>query len=388
MQSSPNVLLEPQDRQTGAASKRERRYSELDSLRGLAALSVVFYHFKLMWTVGNPRWLVLVGPFATGHEAVILFFLLSGFVLSIQNLQGKKQPYPVFLVRRILRIYAPYLFAMALAVGGAGIWHGPLLGHSSWADKTWFNPVSGQLVLAHIAMIGNYDWAQYNTAFWSLVVEMRMSIIFPFLFVFVRRLRVGIGIVLTASLVIAGAVIKARWPWTEQTIESVMYAGVFVCGIVMATNIGRLSSWFRGLNRGLRLGICVVSFVLYTYGHHLSIFIPLNVGADLILIMTGAVGYMMMAINSPMVKATLHMAWARFLGRISYSLYLVHGTVLFALTHVFGNRLSALEHFALYLPTSLMAGYVFCILVEERFLRLSRRFAKSALTSSSVVGKQ
>jgi peptidoglycan/LPS O-acetylase OafA/YrhL len=62
----------------------ELRYPELDSLRGLAAL------------------------------------------LSIPYLRGKGQPYPVYLVRRILRIYAPYLFALALAVARAAIWHGSL----------------------------------------------------------------------------------------------------------------------------------------------------------------------------------------------------------------------------------------------------------------------
>jgi peptidoglycan/LPS O-acetylase OafA/YrhL len=137
--------------QTGVPSTKQRpRYAELDSLRGIAALTVVFYHFRLMWlfSVQEHRWSVVLNPITCGHEAVLLFFLLSGFVLAIPNLRGKGQPYPIYLLRRSLRIYAPYLFALLFAVAGASVWHGPL-GHGYWAANTWSQPVSRHLVLAH-----------------------------------------------------------------------------------------------------------------------------------------------------------------------------------------------------------------------------------------------
>src|SRR2546430_6654006 len=76
-----------------------RHYEELDSLRGLAAITVLVGHYL------NP-FLVQSGPYAgvgravqlarktplfglfAGHEAVMLFFVLSGFVLSLKFLRG------------------------------------------------------------------------------------------------------------------------------------------------------------------------------------------------------------------------------------------------------------------------------------------------------------
>ncbi|WP_410805811.1 acyltransferase family protein, partial [Paraburkholderia sp. SIMBA_053] len=73
-----------------------KRYLELDSLRGLAALSVLFYHCLRIFPsldVGAPdfandsdNWFInalLNTPLRilwSGHESVILFFILSGFV--------------------------------------------------------------------------------------------------------------------------------------------------------------------------------------------------------------------------------------------------------------------------------------------------------------------
>ena len=59
------------------------KFAALDSLRGIAALMVIFHHF---WEMNHPSddrlrpWLF----FCAGHEAVIFFFVLSGFVLSNQ----------------------------------------------------------------------------------------------------------------------------------------------------------------------------------------------------------------------------------------------------------------------------------------------------------------
>jgi peptidoglycan/LPS O-acetylase OafA/YrhL len=167
----------------------EGRLRELDSLRGLAASTVVLHHFGLMW----PAWQAHFGPWRlgrfqiapfyplyAGHEAVMLFFVLSGLVLSLPYLRGRGQPYPIYLARRVLRIYAPYLPALALSVCGAAIWHGSH-DQGNFPVDFWSRPVDSGLVLQHIAFIGVYDSRQFDFVIWSLIYEMRISILFPVL---------------------------------------------------------------------------------------------------------------------------------------------------------------------------------------------------------------
>jgi peptidoglycan/LPS O-acetylase OafA/YrhL len=340
---------------------------------------VVFHHFRIMalGEAKGPRWLTLFNPLTTGHEAVMLFFLLSGFVLSLPYLRGRGQGYPIYLLRRILRIYAPYLFALALAVGGAAIWHSGL-DRSGWSHETWSEPVSGRLVLEHVLMIGNYNWEQFNTAFWSLVVEMRVSIVFPLLFLMVHRLRVRTALLLFL-VISSAAVLGEQYAFaSERSLDSVKYGAVFICGIVLAGNFERVSAWFRGVRGAWRWAFALVSFVIYCWGHHIASEVPRQFGLDLWLITLGAAGFMVLAINAQRVRVVLNSVVPRFLGRISYSLYLVHGTVLFALTYLLGSRLPVMAQLLVYVPASLLLAYLFCIVVEEPFLQVSRRVGKLA----------
>ncbi len=111
--------------ETMTATRHSRRLHELDSLRGVAAFCVVLHHVLWLWkdevlakSPAPARGLIeiLLQPISAGHEAVILFFILSGLVLSIPVLENGAQSYPVFLTRRVFRIYFPYLAALALAV--------------------------------------------------------------------------------------------------------------------------------------------------------------------------------------------------------------------------------------------------------------------------------
>ncbi len=91
-----------------AGSKLEK----LDALRGMAALYVVIHH-----SVSNP--IMLLGLdfawlFRFGEEAVILFFLLSGFVINFSFTNSKDKTFGNYFFKRATRIYIPLLIVMAL----------------------------------------------------------------------------------------------------------------------------------------------------------------------------------------------------------------------------------------------------------------------------------
>jgi peptidoglycan/LPS O-acetylase OafA/YrhL len=89
---------------TLGASHGAGRVSELDALRGLAALAVVFFH-------------LLPGPFYWAWLGVDFFFVLSGFLITRIILEGSTAPSFLrnFYARRILRIWPIYYLAIAVA---------------------------------------------------------------------------------------------------------------------------------------------------------------------------------------------------------------------------------------------------------------------------------
>lgn len=85
----------------------KHKFHALDSLRGIAAIMVILQHFWEMNHASDARlkpWLF----FYAGHEAVILFFVLSGFVLSYQLREFRWTEYSLFVWKRIRRIYPAY----------------------------------------------------------------------------------------------------------------------------------------------------------------------------------------------------------------------------------------------------------------------------------------
>ena len=87
---------------------------------------------------------------------------------------------------------------------------------------------------------------------------------------------------------------------------------------------------------------------------------------------------MLTGLESRSARRFLNTAIPRFLGRISYSLYLVHGTVLFGLTFLFLNRAFTVGVFVVYLAITLVLSFGLCVWVEEPFVRLGRRLSHAS----------
>jgi peptidoglycan/LPS O-acetylase OafA/YrhL len=345
--------------------RQGERFPELDSLRGLAAIAVVLHHFKLMFyraELAKGTLSFVTYPFTAGHEAVTLFFLLSGFVLALPYLRHKEQPYPVFMARRVLRIYGPYIAALFLSVVGCAIWH-----HASKTDPTWSMPVSTLSVAQSIGFIGNYNFFRYNTAFWSLVYEMRISIIFPLLVLFALRFR--------ARWVLLIALI-CTFDFSATPLVTMECAGMFIGGILLAKHIGSIGAAYSRLAKVTRVALAVLAFAVFNEAHFL-IATPLwRLGY--LPITLGAAGLIVVALYSRTISAGLCNATPLWLGKISYSMYLVHGTVLYALAAMLGSRINHLMLFAIYLPAAILLSWGFYFLVEAPFTRMSRKVTQNS----------
>jgi peptidoglycan/LPS O-acetylase OafA/YrhL len=339
------------------------RLRELDALRGLASAIVVLDHFDSLWLpAAKPLWLerLLQSPlrvFVGGHEAVILFFLLSGLVLSLPYLAPDPPGYFSFLVKRVFRIYVPYMAALLLAVMGAAVFHGRIPGMAPWLDRTWTQPVNARLFLQHLAFLGSYDYWQFNGSFWSLIYEMRISLVFPALCLLVAAIRARTAIAIAVVLM----VVWARQDW----FLTLHYAAIFLVGSLVAKNLDLISAWYLRLDYLGRISFALASLLLFTYGQSTDNLSLGTIRVENFGVTLGALGLVIPSLNSPLLRRLLTVPVLQRLGKVSYSTYLIHLTVLLALLHGLGSSVSVPIFFVLYLAFTGILALLFHRFIEQ-----------------------
>jgi len=163
---------------------RTNRLISIDALRGIAALSVVFFHVHLFVYPQNipvtSLWLkVIQFPLnfgLLGRTGVILFFVLSGFCIHLrwakQKAAGEEQPidFLQFWKRRMWRLYPTYSVVLIFSVGLA-----LALGYFHF-NEDFFNSL-----FAHLLMVQNFQptWStDFNPPFWTLAIEEQLYLIY------------------------------------------------------------------------------------------------------------------------------------------------------------------------------------------------------------------
>lgn len=372
-----------------------RRYENLDSLRGAAALVVVFHH---CWTtvkagywssgfLGIPHlgswdfWLhktplkILVG----GKPPVILFFVLSGFVLTLALRPGR-MGYLEFALKRLCRIYVPFFVAICLAIGlYLMIRPRAVDGLSDWFNQSWSLPLSPELIVGHFLMLGRESYMTLDNPMWSLVHELRISVIFPLLAFFSLgwpRLTLGVCLVIYGASVAALPLI-APDTVTRSLAETPQYLLMFAVGVTLAKYRAQIGDWIGGRSRLLVAGMWLTSLVL--------LMAPVSkIALSTLGFTLGAAGLIALAI-SPRAKV-LSAGPLRWLGKVSFSLYLTHLLVLLSVFHLLNGKLPAAYLFLIVIAASLLIAEVFHNLVERPSMKLGRKIMlgeKSQLASTS-----
>lgn len=202
---------------------RQDRLERLDALRGFAAVYVVVHHtLPRVWIVGGVDigWL-----WRFGQEAVVLFFLISGFVIRVSVSRAPPSASRWYLARAV-RLYAPLLPVLVLGWALASLEAG--------------GPITIDTVelAGNLAMLQDLDWAKPGTLvapfldndpLWSLSYEWWFYVLCLPVF----RLPSGddrdLG---AASLAIVGALAYSVWPIFPFR---VLFAfGIWWCGVMLA----------------------------------------------------------------------------------------------------------------------------------------------------------
>jgi len=321
-------------------SHGQHRYEELDSLRGVAAMIVVFSHVGLFWNMPFAPWHVRfdqspLGILMDGSDAVLLFFVMSGFVLFLPYLRtGERDTYPRFLVKRVCRIYLPYLAALAVSIAADLLFYRPLEGmFPRWYG--WRRPFPVAAVWAHLLFIGHSGLADFNPAFWSLVHEMRISIAFPLVALLALRLRLTWGFGVCMGLCFGGFMLEDLTHMTD--FSTLGYSGLFVLGALIARYLPQIRTYVETKSALVKTLILIVGFAFLKSTHLLS---PRNYQFWAIVPLHGTAMaiFMILALTTVYFRRFLHTAPLRWLGKVSYSLYLIHGVILYSLVSLFWKK--------------------------------------------------
>lgn len=361
-----------------------------DGLRGLAALSVTITHFiaaflpsLLFYNYGAlfPR-PVEPGPLAgafgspvftlfyNGHFPVLIFFVLSGYVLTLPWFE-RADAGPVLQRRlwsRYLRLNLPIVAALGLAwlVYRAGWMHAgeaaQLSGSTNWLASFYPAGLSGVTALKE-ALFGSIvlGSASFLPPLWTLKIEFIGSI-YILLFFLAKPAR-------HTLLPMALACLLLHAVHAEQSIYYIaLFAGAALHRVRL-TGAGRLAVLALGLYFGA-----------YQHFRAMYGFLPDPQIWD-VKSFYNALGAACVcaAVLSGLGSGLLNRPVVQFLGRISFSIYLLHFIVLCSLsaafyTHFPRDALHIGIGFIVYLAACVGAAWLFERWVDRPAIALSRRF--------------
>ncbi len=350
------------------------RLTGLDGLRGVAALIVVFYHVSLVarpfletGTEGDAWWWLTRTPlklFTAGTESVLVFFVLSGLVVTLPALRDGFG-WLGYYGGRMLRLYLPVWASLALAAAAIALLPRDLamVAPDSWLAHGNAVTLSGSQLLQEASLTkASYD---VNNVLWSLRWELVFSLSLP-LFVIAARALQRSWVFATALAVVC--TVTGRL----VDVDALVYLPIFFLGALMAVRLPELRRSVQAWPRIGRVALAGASGLLLI-ASWLARPIEGAIGADVLwgLAGVGAAGLVVVAIGSPTAERALSSAVPAWLGRISFSLYLVQapliGTLAFALGDAHWKLIAALA-----IPGSLLAGWLFHLAIEKPTHRLAK----------------
>lgn len=376
----------PPDEPVHRVAAPTRRLTALDAVRGIAACVVVLWHCYLAIPdeqrshIYASLWSIPLRPFYNGAVSVIIFFVLSGYVLAIPFFRARQLSYPRYLVKRFCRLYLPFVVSICVAALLYLITNRQAVAGATLLNKMWPLAWPGFPVLAgHFLMFGTEPHMTLNSVMWSLVYEMRVSVIFPLLIILCRdtRIAVVIGALLlfacTKGLVALGETgpwaVKSFWVTVLWTARIVPY---FLCGILLNKHSEQIRHVLAHIPWRVRPALIAVPIIIFMTEADKPFY--LSARNDTLYVL-GAAMVIVLAIEIPKLRVMLEGAVTQWLGRISYSVYLIHLPILLMIFHVMLGHAPVWFIVLAAIVASLATATLMHTLVEVPAIRLGRQFA-------------
>jgi len=354
-------------------------FKSLHIIRGICALIVVFYHAKFVLWCGGTLWLTDIGfkhsydyflfgldmLSSCGKQCVLVFFLLSGFVIYNSFNQSDKKISHFYIIR-VIRIYMPFLFSLffsVLVLSLVGKLNPAILIGSSREYNTRlltaFNDLNIVSILKAVFFIKSKEYAGFNFAYWSLLHEAIFYIFFPvYFFIGIRNRAILFVIILVAF-------IASRSNYLYYQLYFLM--GMFLCDYYKTQR----SLFFK--NKAFFICIISASFILTNLLAKQST----PISADISALFT-----IVLIFNYLIAANVKDNKYLQKLADISFTLYLNHLPVLMICYIIFSklfNKLIFYERYPYY------TGVFFSVIISTIFFKFIE--AKSLFLIKKLKGK-
>ena len=353
-------------------------FPALEGLRGIAIIAVIIYH-------NFPY-----GDSLFGWLGVDLFFVLSGFLITSilfksVNVDTPSAYFKKFYIRRALRIFPLYylfLFAFLFLLPALGIFNNEVSEYQE--DKFWFI-FYGQNWL----FTNNFpETSHCLNHFWSLAVEEQYYIFWPIIIILLRKPK-SLLIFLIGFLIFLFAFRSFIWNAQYEDFNYTnfytftRFDGICIGSIIAILSIQKKEFILRHTAL-IVTGLAAVNFIFYFANTSGKLPYLAFIGYTTFAAMFGILVYELAYGNTNWLKKIFSGNILRFLGRISYGLYMFHWPVhyffrkpLFIffndslhISTVYNQILIAFITTAVSIVFSLISYYFF----EMKFLRLKENF--------------
>ncbi|MGE0798669.1 MAG: acyltransferase family protein [Lautropia sp.] len=383
----------------------------LDSLRGLAAIIVVTAHYSASFlpyaVFGNrslyPRhwaweevfFFFPMSLLTAGHFAVSLFFVLSGYILSIRFLGRKDRWREVLaaLIKRPIRLAG--LLLLSVAIGGL-LWRQGLLfnvpaaeisGSQAWLGSFWKGSFDDGIFLRKL--LSMTAGSEYNPPLWTIKIEIVGSFLIFAAIPFLNLLRY-------------------RWRLATHAVIILLLHGSYYQGFFIGMLIADLHKHYRAslkLQRirqlpGFRyfeyfMALAALFFAAYPYYASERVLLSSVYGGlpDLELLtaqyaMVGAMLMLTVFILSQRLRRLISHPLLYRLGNISYAVYVLHFLILGSLVCWLFERLTPMIGYFPSMALACTAGLVVLIpiavlatrFVDDPSIRLANKLEDAVLS--------
>lgn len=320
----------------------KNRIDYLDSLRGLASVSVVISHFVLAYRLDLQFKLLNYSPlhfFYDGFAAVTFFFVLSGYVLTLSLKNRDQISLNSFYLKRIFRIMPAYIVVLliSLLLYYYYVHINTIPETSNWINSFWNKPLDlKNFVKQLFFIIPNVDNAELVFQNWSLNVEMKFSFIIPFLIFIYKKSNFFFFFIFNLVLFLF--------------FNLPIYLIHFSLGITLAMNQDIIVEKFTIIKKKYKVILILSILFMYTYRYTLPMYyyyiqrrhsLILN-NENLIWLITGFGSFLILlyCFTSIRLQKVLNLIFFKFIGKISYAIYLTHIFVLIFFLPIFIKELN------------------------------------------------